>query len=192
MSKLNKVSIAIGISGSVLAMLLIYLLEERDRTLINKLSILGTIASLVGLAITYIQVREIKSISEANKEAILETKESINYALLLSDSSHVSHLIAEIQGYLREEKLELAHLRMKDLKRHLISFKQTERFKKNISVQKINSNLTNLSTHINNISVVISKTSDTQIDLQTINQDIELLLEVIIEFEQKTKNEKLK
>ncbi|MEA5139798.1 hypothetical protein [Arcicella rigui] len=48
MSKLNKVSIAIGISGSVLAMLLIYLLEERDRTLINKLSILGTIASLVG------------------------------------------------------------------------------------------------------------------------------------------------
>ncbi|MEA5258970.1 hypothetical protein VB264_14335 [Arcicella aquatica] len=193
MSKLNKISLSICILAIVGAVSFISLLGKSDRTLINILSITGTLASLVGLAITYIQVKEIKSISEANKEVITETKESINFVLLLADSVHVSHLIEEIQRYLREDKLDLALVRMKDLKKYLISFKLTERFKKNISMPKINSKLISLTTHINNISDVVSKTvSDIQIDTQAINQDLELLLELIIEFEQKTKHEKLK
>lgn len=176
MSKLNKVSLSICFLGLTLAIVFIILLKEIDRTLINILSIIGTIASLVGLGINYIQLREVKNISEANNKVIKETKESINYVLLLSDSGSVSHLIGDVQGYLREDKLELALVKMKDLKKYLISFKHLEKFKKNNSNSKISSNLTNLSTHINNISDNLSiKATNIKIDISTINRDLEIL-----------------
>ena len=122
---INRKTSLIIVSGIMITLFFIWILKSEDRTTINFLSVTGTFASLVGLGVTYVQVKEIKTISESNKEAIIQTKDSINNVLLLSDSVHVSHIINETQGYLiKEETINLALLRMKDLKRYLIHFKE--------------------------------------------------------------------
>lgn len=191
---INKKSILIIATGIIISIIFIWVLKSEERTTPNILSIIGTSASLIGLGITYVQIREIKNISESNKKVTLETKDSINNVLLLSDSVHVSHIIHEIQGYLsKEESINLALLRMKDLKRYLIHFRGFDKFsgksKKNILSQMI-IDLTNDTSNL--FDKLSPQIGSIMIDISKMNSNLENILDFVLEVEQDTKIEKLK
>lgn len=191
---INRKTYLIIVSGVMITLFFIWILKSEDRTTINFLSVTGTFASLVGLAITYVQVKEIKSISESNKTVIDETKESINNVLLLSDSVHVSHIINETQGYLsNEETINLALLRMKDLKRHLIHFKGFDKFTEKTRKNTLNQMIVDLTNDTRNLFDKLNPQIDTQeINISEINNNLEKILDFVLEVEQITKNKNLK
>lgn len=180
--------------GTIVIIIFIWILKSDERTTPNILSIIGTFASLIGLGITYVQIKEIKNISESNKKVILETKDSINSVLLLSDSVHVSHIVHETQGYLsKEETINLALLRMKDLKRHLLHFKGFDKFLGKTKRNTLNQMIIDLTNDTRNLFDKLNPQINTQeINISEINNNLEKILDFVLEVEQITKNENFK
>lgn len=188
----SRKSIVVIITGIIVSVILIGVLKRDERTTPNIISIIGTLASLVGLGITYVQVKEIKSISEANKLAINETKKEINFVLSLSESVLISNRIRETQGYLRDNKLDLALLRMQDLKNHLVHFKGIKKINKIISYEMFISLISDITIDISSLSDSLSIIIENKnVDFQRININLENMLGIILEFEQQAKNEKI-
>lgn len=191
---INKKSILIVIVGIISSIIFIRILKSDERSTPNILSIVGTFASLIGLGITYVQIKDIKSISESNKKVSLETKDSINNVLLLSDSVNVSYIINETQGYLsNKETINLALLRMKDLKRYLIHFKSLSKFTGKTKRFMLNQMIIDLTNDTRNLSDKLNPQIDTsQINISEMNNNLENILDFVLEIEQITKNENLK
>jgi hypothetical protein len=122
MSKINKDTALISILGLIGIIAVIYFLKPSERTLPNYATIIGTILSLIGLTIAYVNII-------ALKKSAVETALKIEQALLkfnqLNSVSEISKAIKtnqEIQIFIRSGKIELAHLRTLDLKYMLLHF----------------------------------------------------------------------
>jgi hypothetical protein len=121
----NKVSTIILIS-IILFIILYFVLDKSDRKIINIISIAGFILSGIGIAIAYIQILSIKQIAKQTRTEVINNTRLNNNLLMLSDLSRKAAMVDEIQGYLRDNKIELCILRMKDLKIILNALKNQE------------------------------------------------------------------
>src|ERR1700754_167651 len=90
-----------------------------DGTL-DYLSLLGTFLELYGLIIMFLELLEVKRTTELLQIAVNTTKTKFQSILSLSDISRSGKTIEEIQAYLGNEKLQMAYLRLKDLRKILI------------------------------------------------------------------------
>jgi len=139
-------------------------LNASDRTLINYVTIFGTALSFIGLILTFIQVRSVKETSELTKQEVTSTIEKLNLILTVSDVSKASQIIEIVQGYLRDNKFELAYFKMKDLKGFLIQIKHLKDLPSYIeinqfdqSLQNFNIDLTSINTSITNVGKSINR-----------------------------------
>lgn len=102
--------------------LLIFLLRNNERNIPNIATIIGTIGSFVGLAISYINIIELKKINQETELKIGLTLDKVNQINSIIEISKTLKTNQEIQFFLKSNKFELAHLRYMDLKHHLLQF----------------------------------------------------------------------
>jgi len=114
-SQRNKVLLSLLISV-ILFLVLYFTLPKEDRTFLNVLAIVGFLLSVLGIVIAYIQILSIKEVTEQTRSAVIHNIKLNNNLLMISDLSRKVAMVDEIQGFIKEDKIELCILRMKDLK----------------------------------------------------------------------------
>lgn len=124
-----------------------YNVEKYDE-LSTELSVLGSLASVLGIIIALIQIMHTKSISEVTKEAAIRSEEALNDGLqkvqrvfTLTDISQIMHLPNEIQDSIQVKDWGRAYEKMRNLKDELVEFKNSPELahfpdeSKNISIK---------------------------------------------------------
>lgn len=101
-------------------------LSRRERSLINILSIIGVVLSVLGIWIAYFQILSIKAITLATQKEVKESISQNNKIHMLADLSRKVAIIDEIQGFLKSDRIDMCILRMKDLKIVLNSLRNQE------------------------------------------------------------------
>lgn len=118
--------IGVGIV-SILASILFF--SETDKTLPNYATVIGTICSLIGLAIAYVNIIALKDTSLLISANIEKTLQKVNQLNSVSEISKAIKTNQEIQQFIRNGKIELAHLRTLDLKYMLLHFNSNPQLK---------------------------------------------------------------
>lgn len=118
--------IGIGIVGIIAT---IYFFKENDKTLPNYATVIGTICSLIGLAIAYVNIIALKNTSLLISRKIENTLQKVNQLNSVSEISKAIKTNQEIQEFIRNGKIELAHLRTLDLKYMLLHFNSNPQLK---------------------------------------------------------------
>ncbi|WP_133054009.1 hypothetical protein, partial [Niastella yeongjuensis] len=144
------------IIGILITTLIFICLDKEERTVPNGFTIFGTFFSIFGLMIAFIQIKSLRESSEETKIAIDNSITRINQVLSVSDLSKSTKLIHEIQGFLQNNKLEMALIRMKDLKAVLIQVKYNEDLLEYTHDSRYNQNITGLGADISNLHDEIS------------------------------------
>lgn len=91
---------------------------------VNWLSVLGSIASLIGLPIAIWQIRKTRRVAEAARDASNRTQKIISRNLLLSDVKTCIKNLEEIQSFVRFDRYESAQIRTSDLVSYLYQIQQ--------------------------------------------------------------------
>jgi hypothetical protein len=115
------------------------------------LSGLGSIASLVGVAVALVQLHSIKQTSEATEKAVRDTHQALINTLTVSDVSKALRLVEEVQAYAGESKHESARLRLQDLHHLLIQFKNDDDLQCLIDQEKYAHLLTTVGIDLHNL-----------------------------------------
>ncbi|MGI4021989.1 MAG: hypothetical protein ACRYFA_10820 [Janthinobacterium lividum] len=177
------------IIGSIIISVIYYNLRTELKNIVNFFTLYGTFASLFGLWLAYLQIQSIKETSEETKKAVESSLLRINKVLSISEISKASKVIQEIQTSILNDKSELALIRMKDLKQILIQVKFNGDLVEYTSHESYNQHITDLSIDINNINdLLLGKKLG--VNFSKINQNLENLITVLIEFENKLKFER--
>lgn len=179
--------------------ILLYYIPTKDRTLINLISVVGFLLSILGIAIAYVQILSIKDISNLTQATVKETEERVKdtnerikesfansaKVILVSDLSRKAAMINEIQGYLIDKKIEMSILRMKDLKAILISLRNQPKYSGLFKREEFTSAFDNF--HINLDNLQKHHFNNTKIDLYKINKDMEVLSTLFLNVEHNIK-----
>ncbi len=107
----------------------IYFFKGSDKTLPNYATVIGTICSLIGLAIAYVNIIALKNTSLLISSKIEKTLQKVNQLNSVSEISKAIKTNQEIQQFIRNGKIELAHLRTLDLKYMLLHFNSNPQLK---------------------------------------------------------------
>lgn len=83
--------------------------------IVNWISIIGSFLSLIGVIIALVQISKTRRAAEAAKNASIQTQKAISRNLLISDISICLKHNEEVIFCLRDEKYELALVRINDL-----------------------------------------------------------------------------
>ncbi len=118
------------IVGLLMALYIIgFKISDEEKTLVNSLSIIGTMASFFGLAIAFIQIMALKEISVITQTTISDTKDKLILGISISDVTEAIKLISEIDSYLGNQKYEISRIKVLELRDKLIQFKSNTIFK---------------------------------------------------------------
>lgn len=85
-------------------------------TIYDDISVVGSSVSLVALLITLCQIIKTKSVVEQTKDAVSLARKQIDTVLTVSDMSKIAEYVRFINRCLLDEKYEIAHLRLCDVK----------------------------------------------------------------------------
>ncbi len=82
---------------------------------VKWISVIGSIASLIGLPVAIWQIYKTRRAAEAATKAVIRTQKAISRNLLLSDISNCTRNTEEIKSFVRSGKYESALIRVNDL-----------------------------------------------------------------------------
>jgi hypothetical protein len=108
-------------------------------------SVLGFVVSVLGFTTALYQINKIKKSSTAAFEAAENTRNLLIRNACISDISISSKIIDEIQNFIRNNKVEFALLKVKDLKFILIQLKHFPDMTKDNRNEQLTENLSQLS-----------------------------------------------
>ncbi len=152
-----------------------------SETLYWWLSLLGSLASLIGLPIAIWQINKTRRAAEAAKDASLETQKAISRNLLLSDVSICVKYIEEIKNFIRYEKYEAAQIRVSDSVSELIQIQEmliSSNQLHQIEFEKIISQLSNIR---NKFEKKLADSS-VKISIAVINEQLSLISDNLNKF----------
>ncbi len=92
--------------------------------IVNWISIIGSILSLLGVGIAIRQISLVKKAAVAAKDAANQTQKTISQNLLLSNVHTCIKNLEEIQSFVRYERYESAQIRTGDLVSYLYQIQQ--------------------------------------------------------------------
>ena len=149
--------------------------DQKDQNMINGITVLGTYLSLLGIVISYFQIKSVKDINEKTKTAIEKSLQRLNQLVVVADLSKAIKIIDEIQQYIVHEYYQIALIRMKDLKSILIQAKHNEEANKLIEYESFCINLNELIVDIKNMhefTTGYKKTSLNFSKIANVNQNL--------------------
>ena len=156
-----------------------------DQTL-KMVYLIGTIASVIGLIIVFIQIAALRSLSNLTKTIAEETRERIVFFINASDIAKILKLTHEIQNYNRLKKFELSLLRMQDLKYGLIQIKNHEPFKDMINEKNFSGHLSSLAVDISSTEKQLNNPSST-LNIARLNETLEKVSSDLCDLDTKLK-----
>ena len=150
------------------------------------LSVFGSVASLVGIWLACEQILKVKDITSETNKAVQSRLEYLNGHLTMADMTRIISSTKEILGYLATSKMDLALLRMRDLKTELVQLRQNKQVLGSTDViLPMNKCITTLGIDIENINNMIIK--NRPISLEVVTSNMDNLLTVLSEIEGKLK-----
>jgi hypothetical protein len=162
--------------------------DQKDQNMINGITVLGTYLSLLGIVISYFQIKSVKDINEKTKTAIEKSLQRLNQLVVVADLSKAIKIIDEIQQYIVHEYYQIALIRMKDLKSILIQAKHNEEANKLIEYESFCINLNELIVDIKNMHEFTTGYKKTSLNFSKIANHLEDLSTTLTAFEHKLKN----
>ena len=184
----DAITVFLIIAGLLLTLYFVgFKLTDEEKTTINILSVIGTIASSFGLAIALIQIIALKEISVVTQSTIHDTKEKLMLGISISDVTEAIKLIAEIDSFIGNQKYEIARLKIVDLREKLIQFKSSSEFKLIIEDNKIHEIIEMLNTHISTIYNVIFSDEDIKYNPEEITNQLQQIATHLTDFRNKIK-----
>jgi len=164
--------------------------DQKDQNMINGITVLGTYLSLLGIVISYFQIKSVKDINEKTKTAIEKSLQRLNQLVVVADLSKAIKIIEEIQQFIQQKNYAIVLIRMKDLKSILIQAKHNEEANKLIEYESFCINLNELIVDIKNMHEFTTGYKKTSLNFSKIANHLEDLSTTLTAFEHKLKNKK--
>jgi len=186
----NADSLTVGLIVLGLALtfyILLFKLTTTERTTINIISVIGTMASLFGLAIAFIQIIALKEISVVTQTTISETKNKLMLGISISDVTEALSLVSEIDGFIGNQKYEIARLKIMDLREKLIQFKSSEEFKLIVQEVRIKEIIETLNLQISILYNVVFSEIEVKFNSEDVNSQLQEVATYLTDFKNKIK-----
>lgn len=184
----DAITIILIVVGLLLTLYIVgFKLTETEKTTVNVLSIIGTIASTFGLAIALIQIIALKEISVVTQTTIQDTKEKLMLGISISDVTEAIKLISEIDSFIGNQKYEIARLKIIDLREKLIQFKSSKEFQLIIENNKIQEVIAMLNIQISTIYNVIFSEEEIKYNPEDITNQLQDIATHLTDFRNKIK-----
>lgn len=190
MKHIEQTSYGLIALGMLIAAMCIFFVEPEQRTLINVLSVVGSVASLFGIAIAVLQTWSARLTAETTKQLVQETRNAVLTRLAGNEVIKAVQFIREIQTHLHARKVELALLRCRDLKAFLIEFRINNTLAAFNQPLKNERLLTDLIIVITNLETVVMGNNVT-LDFEDLLKRLENLSTEFITFESVLKTKSL-
>jgi hypothetical protein len=162
--------------------------DQKDQNMINGITVLGTYLSLLGIVISYFQIKSVKDINEKTKTAIEKSLQRLNQLVVVADLSKAIKIIEEIQQFIQQKNYAIVLIRIKDLKSILIQAKHNEEANKLIEYESFCINLNELIVDIKNMHEFTTGYKKTSLNFSKIANHLEDLSTTLTAFEHKLKN----
>jgi len=119
MTSYRKYYVLISLSIIILVGLIVWGFKfyESQEELIALIDVTLT---TIALTIAILEIVSVKKITDQIEQSVVDTKKQFESILSLSDVSRSSKTIEEIQSYLGNKKIEMAYLRLKDLRKVIV------------------------------------------------------------------------
>lgn len=167
--------------------ILLFKLTTNERTTINIISVIGTMASLFGLAIAFIQIIALKEISVITQTTISDTKNKLMLGISISDVTEALSLVSEIDSFIGNQKYEIARLKIMDLREKLIQFKSSEEFKLIVQEVRIKEIIETLNLQISILYNVVFSEIEVKFNSEDVNSQLQEVATYLIDFKNKVK-----
>jgi hypothetical protein len=165
---------------------IMFFLDDTEKTIPNYITIIGTVLSLIGLLITYVNVFALKSEAIVISEQITRTYNKINQLNSIADISKAIKIVQEIQNFIHYKKIELALLRLRDLKCMLIQFSEDQLLNELTKNKAFEEQIKDLGIDINSIDSYVLQ-SNRKVNFSDIIKNLEELSTYLTKFEMKFK-----
>jgi len=149
------------------------------------ISIIGSVASLYGIWVAYLQIKSVRTVAQETQRAVNEKLTDLNRHLSVVDMSHIISMGRETLAYLHSCKLEIALFRIRDFKAEIVYLQQNESLLAEEKKVRLNTCVSDLGVDIANLRANYKKKD--QISIETINSHIEEALTIVEELEGKYK-----
>lgn len=147
----------------------------------SYISTIGSIASLYGIYVAYLQIKSVGEIAEETQTAVNSKLSELNNHLTLADLSRIHSMGKETQAFMLYSKYEVALIRMRDFKEELVQLKQNENLFNEDQLNKLNSSVRNLGIDIANLNTNYKRKD--QISNETIHEHLDDALCLLAEIE---------
>ncbi|PXV61897.1 hypothetical protein CLV62_12452 [Dysgonomonas alginatilytica] len=190
MSKTWKIIIFVLSFIIVLGLFLEISSGEKNKTwVLNGFTMFGTLLSLWGICLAYMQIHSVKETSEKIQSEVANSIKEINEFFSFSDISTTIERIREIHNYIIINKIELALLRMKDLKIQLINIHSNSKLGTYIDCDAFKLLIRDINLDISHIHDHLLR--DKNVNLSMVNKHLETTSTSLEEIVSKIKNSKL-
>ncbi len=171
-------TIAAGITIIALSVLLYIFVPLIEEKTVNLISISGTLASITGLILVFIQNSHAIKISEATQEAANTSRNRILSLFYTIDIAKLQKTIHEIQQYNRSKNFQLSILRMQELREGLQNIRCNADLTSILSEKKINALISTMSIDISTIEKQLS-TDEIFVDISKLNDNLDSVLKEV-------------
>ena len=179
-------TISVIVIAILLTLVVLLKIPDEQVNLLNLISVIGTIASLLGLILAYIQILSIKDTAIRTREAVEESITRVNEILSISELSKGIKNIGLAQNSIKNRKYDHAEILMKELKGLLIQAKHVRELSNKTSTTEFQGLLMNLGIDLNNLRQLESN-DGIEIDHFKILSNLDEVSSVLIDLENKLK-----
>lgn len=167
--------------------ILVFGLSTAEKTTINIISVIGTMASLFGLAIAFIQIIALKEISVITQTTISDTKNKLMLGISISDVTEAISLVSEIDSFIGNQKYEIARLKIIDLREKIIQFKSSEEFKLIVKESRIKEIIETLNIQISILYNIVFSEIEVKFNSEDVNSQLQEVATYLTDFRNKIK-----
>ncbi|MDR2085815.1 MAG: hypothetical protein LBP72_01440 [Dysgonamonadaceae bacterium] len=161
-------------------------MPQNERTIVNGVTVFGTVLSLSGLIIAYSQIMSVKQLNKQIKTEVNNFIAKSETLLSVSDLEKANQFVNYITDKINEKKYELAYLRMLDLEEILIGIRNKKNYGK-YKTEKYGNHLFNIKTDLNNINQFFLN-SKNSVDFGKISENLKDTSTTVINLKNKLKN----
>lgn len=168
-----------GIIALVFSAILCYIVTKWE--IGNYISVIGSIASVYGIWVAYLQIKSVGEIAEKTQAVVNSKLSELNNHLTLADLSRIHSMGKEIQAFMHSSKYEVALIRMRDFKDELVQLKQNENLFNEDQLNRIRLSVKDLGIDVANLNANYKKKD--QISNETIHEHLDYALSLLAEIE---------
>jgi hypothetical protein len=182
MSDFNNLLKYGGAAGVIICVSLSIYLSRIGKDFFVNVSTTGSVASLIALVIAIAQIASLQRTTLTIEQVVRETRSRMVQNLALSDVSEAIELIKFVQLHVGTKRLEVAYLRLQDLRKLLLQFRRAEHFLPNHEKQRYNNLLRDLGFFTTNLYDALYS-EQTELDILRLHNILESISDFLVAYQ---------